>query len=487
MKPRLRKKTVRAIFLLHRWLGITLGSMMCVWCLSGFVMLWKAWPQPDEMRAGLAHERVQLDTAGVLPPLEGSYRSFRIVMAGAIPVLQTTRDTGAARSFDLRTGKALSLSPDDLENEAARYAGPGRVSVRFEGLRDHDQWILNTKGHQSGFYRYAFDDPQKSLVYLSPVNGDVVQATTEATRFWSWLGAIPHWLYPSLLKRHQRLWVNTLIILSGAGIILTSLGLWIGWRRLGAGRQISPYRGTHFLHHVTGLIFGLMLLSWITTGFLSMNPAGLFAPGPAPGWVTRLNRAVTSTELEALLETLRAHPESRFRDIRLSAWGDKAFIAVIDDEGKRLTLDPALSPLPLTVEPLKQALGRDGIAASVAVLEHDDSYYFSTRHLKRPFPVFRVTGDDGVRLYLDARCGAQLLVAEAGAKGSRWFIYGPHDLNFFGWLRTPLARLLIRLPLLLGVSAICLTGLCLGIMRLRFRITTTRTKRRKQDRSGTSG
>lgn len=483
MKTRFRKRIVRSVFLLHRWLGITLGLMMCIWCLSGFVMLWKAWPQPDETRASLAHERIQLGTAVILPSLDGSYRSFRIVMTGSLPVLQAIAETGAVKSFDLNTGRTLSLSAHDLEDEAARYAGLARVSAHFEGLRDDDQWILNTKGHQSGFYRYALNDPQKSLVYLSPVTGDVVQATTNATRFWSWLGAIPHWLYPSLLKRHQRIWVNTLIVLSGLGILLTSLGLWIGWRRLGAGRRLSPYKGVHFLHHIAGLIFGLMLLSWITTGFLSMNPAGLFEPGPAPNWVAHLHRPVSSSELEALISALRAHPGHMFRDIRLSAWGDTVFLSVIDNDGKNRALDLTLSPVSLTGEPLRQNLYRQGLAASVTTLDHEDSYYFSTHHLKRPFPVLRITGDDGVSLYLDARSGAQLKLVDTGAIGSRWFIYGPHDLDFFGWLRTSTARLLIALPLLCGVSALCLTGFCLGIGRLRFGFTTARTSRRRRDRS----
>lgn len=484
VKTALRKKTIRAVFLLHRWLGITLGLMMCVWCLSGFVMLWKAWPQPDETRVNLAHERIHIDTATILPPLAKSYRSFRILTVGSSPVLQAVSETGSSKSFDLRTGQDLFLSPQALTGVAAGYAALPRDAARFEGLRDHDQWILNTRNHRSGFYRYALNDPEKTLVYLSPATGDVVQATTRATRFWSWVGAIPHWLYPSLLKRHQSLWADTLIVLSGAGIFLTIMGLWIGWQRLGAGRRLSPYRGIHRLHHIAGLCFGLMLLSWITTGFLSMNPAGLFKPDPAPGWVNCLNRPVTSSELQTLVSTLGAHPEARFRSVTLGAWGDTAFLAVVDDEGKYRTLDQSLSPVSLTVETLRPGLSRADIATTIAVLDHDDSYYFSTRHLKRTFPVMRVTGADGTRLYLDMRNGAQLRVVEAGARETRWFIYGAHDLDFFRWLRTPLARLLIILPLLLGVSATCLAGFCLGVARLR--ITRTRGLRRRRDRSRAS-
>jgi len=481
MKPALRKKAVRTLFLLHRWSGITLGLMMCIWCLSGVVMLWKAWPQRNELQAALAHNTISLEDPAVLPPLKERYRAFRVLMAGRIPLLLAYAETGIVRTYDLRNGRPYHLSPEDLAGNAVRYVGLTAGSAHFEGLRDHDQWILNTKGHQSGFYRFAMDDPDRNVVYLSPETGDVMQATTRNSRFWSWFGAIPHWLYPSLLKRHQTAWVYTLCVLSGSGVALTTTGLWIGWRRIRSGKSFSPYRGFHRLHHVSGIVFGLMLLSWITTGFLSMNPAGFLARGPVPEWTKVFEGFVSRGELSQVMTELHAHPECGLRDIRLSSWSGIPFIAATTENGESSTLDISLNSVPLTQEDIEKTLTRNHVSARVITLGQDDTYYFSTRHFTRFFPVFRVTGPDGVRAYLDTRTGTPLLIAESGTKGSRWIIYGPHDLDFFPWLRQPIARLIIVLPLLLGVSTLCLSGFLLGIKRLGYRITTTRKHRQRQD------
>ena len=54
-------------------------------------------------------------------------------------------------------------------------------------------------------------------------------------------------------------------------------GLYIGVRQLlrrPDGRW-SPYDGFNLWHHVAGLVFGVLTLSWILSGLLSMNPWGL--------------------------------------------------------------------------------------------------------------------------------------------------------------------------------------------------------------------
>jgi hypothetical protein len=36
-------------------------------------------------------------------------------------------------------------------------------------------------------------------------------------------------------------------------------------------------------HHITGLVFGVMMICWIFSGLMSMNPLGIFSPqGPRP-------------------------------------------------------------------------------------------------------------------------------------------------------------------------------------------------------------
>ncbi|MDG2177110.1 MAG: hypothetical protein P8M72_13405 [Gammaproteobacteria bacterium] len=36
---------LKALFLTHRYLGIFLGLVMVLWCLSGFIMMYKSYPE----------------------------------------------------------------------------------------------------------------------------------------------------------------------------------------------------------------------------------------------------------------------------------------------------------------------------------------------------------------------------------------------------------------------------------------------------------
>ncbi|GBQ87446.1 PepSY domain-containing protein [Asaia krungthepensis] len=480
-----RKRIVRLAFLMHRWLGITVGTMMILWCLSGMVMLWQAWPVPDPAASRMAHGVIDLRIAPVFPRLHEAYRSFRLTMAGRVPLLQTVTLQGLTTSHDLRdgrivmassgagsdardTGSSSLLSPDDVLDDARRYAlATGDQGVlTFRGIKRDDQWIMNTKGRETGFYRYDSDSTSGSILYLSPLTGDVVQATTRQSRFWAWVGAIPHWLYPSLLRRHAQLWSNVLIVLSGAGIVLTLLGLWIGWRRLNTGRHISPYRHIHYLHHIAGLAFGPLLLSWIVTGFLTMNPGGFLARRDAPDWTTKLYTALPDDMPDTVMASLSAHPDRHFRDLRAASLGGHPFLVGTNADGTTQRLNSHLDPFPLTQNAVEAAVRETGLQGVVTKLERDDRFYFSTRHVTRSFPVYRVTGSDGVQLYLDGQSGLPLLVVDGAARGSRWIIYGPHDFDFFPWLRLPLTRLILVFPVLLSVTLVSLAGGVIGLRRL---------------------
>ena len=53
---------IKSIIVVHRYLGVVLGVIMTVWCLSGFVMMYQGFPNtsPEERAAGL--ERLDLSS-----------------------------------------------------------------------------------------------------------------------------------------------------------------------------------------------------------------------------------------------------------------------------------------------------------------------------------------------------------------------------------------------------------------------------------------
>ena len=56
-------------------------------------------------------------------------------------------------------------------------------------------------------------------MYLSAATGEVVQYTTTASRVGAYVGAIPHWLYFTPLRKHQPQWSTFVIWSSGAGAV----------------------------------------------------------------------------------------------------------------------------------------------------------------------------------------------------------------------------------------------------------------------------
>ena len=68
---------------------------------------------------------------------------------------------------------------------------------------------------------------------------------------------------------------------SGPALLGTIAGIWVGLLRLRLKPKynsgaVTPYRGWMKWHHVTGLIGGLFVVTWLFSGWLSVNPFGWF-------------------------------------------------------------------------------------------------------------------------------------------------------------------------------------------------------------------
>ena len=152
----------------------------------------------------------------------------------------------------------------------------------FAETIDRDQWTVGDAGEGNRpLFHFVFDDPKGTHIYVSGTTGEVVLWTTATQRFWNWLGAIPHWLYFTELRSNGPLWARIVIWTSILGGFLTVIGLILGisqFKRGGNGR-LSPYRGWFYWHHLAGLLFGIVTLTWVVSGTLSMNPWGFLEGG----------------------------------------------------------------------------------------------------------------------------------------------------------------------------------------------------------------
>jgi hypothetical protein len=122
-------------------------------------------------------------------------------------------------------------------------------------------------------------------LYVSSTTAEVVRDTQRAERIWNYFAAVTHWIYPTVLRRYADLWAWVIDIVATAGTVLAITGLWIGilrwrWRRP-PGKSAIPYRGWLRWHYITGALFGVLSLTWVFSGLLSMNP-GAINPSRSP-------------------------------------------------------------------------------------------------------------------------------------------------------------------------------------------------------------
>ncbi|GAN67950.1 hypothetical protein [Acetobacter orleanensis] len=476
----------RALYLVHRWLGIAMGLLMAGWCASGIVMLWHTWPQPEE--DALRHVPTAIRWPFAMPDLQaldknGHFQAFHISMVGQEPALTLYPASGHPFTLDLRTGQVGRVTPEDAATNAQRYAytaGSGtQTSPTFDGLTTDDQWILDTHEREDGFYRFLFADAAHTQVYVSSLTGDVMQAATRASRLWAWVGAIPHWLYPAVLRRNPSLWKDVVIFLSGTGVFLTATGLWIGVLRLRRQSPFTPYRGWHCVHHLSGAVFGLFALLWVGTGLLTMSPFGLFQSNPDATNSLRVTGTVNGADIARVLSRFIAAAPSHCATIKSAFLDGHLFMQASSPlltNPSRIALprtqrlDESLNPAPLTREQIVQTLRPKGMLRTpqdLTYLTAEDRYYFSRPTRKRHFPVWRAVATDGTHTYLDAQSGAVLAILDRPARQSRWLVYGFHDLDFQMWLRKTPTHWGIALPLLGGVLCIFLSSVVLGVRRLR--------------------
>jgi len=249
-------------------------------------------------------------------------------------------------------------------------------------------------GTDRPLYRFAFDDPERTQLYISGTTGKAVQITTETQRFWNWLGAIPHWLYFTRLRANVALWSQVVIWTSLLGSFLAGTGLYLGIRqfRRASDARWSPYRGFMLWHHLPGLVFGLFALTWVLSGLISMNPWGfLDSDGPAVEQARLRGPMPLGADIAAALPALAASIPPGTVSIESAPFdGALAFIATTRD-GKRARIDGSGNP----TSPPDLARAVTLLNGGPAVLmTTGDAYYFDSREPHR----FRNVGDSPCEL-----------------------------------------------------------------------------------------
>ena len=474
----------RWIIVAHRWLGAALSLLALMWFATGIVVIYAPLPAVAPQRQLLGMEpldcgRCRGSLRDALPAMPGrdTTAPVRLGMLLGRPVWryygQDLRWHAIAADGGTPVGTVSGAEAVRLAAADARITGAPVADSAT--ILEPDQWTLEgVLRHEAPLHRIEFGDAAGTRSWVSAGAGDVILTTTRRERGLAWIGAIPHFLYPRVLRSRLGVWLNVVIVLAGLGAIASLSGIIVGiWlirlRGRGAGsdrRPLSPYRtGWMRWHHYLGLIFGVFTFTWMLSGMLSVDPFD-WSPGDEP--LVSETLAFAGGALDGARFHLAPGDAARLlgtgaalREIRpimvaghpywLSFDSASAPRLVRADVGEpTITVELARSVIDSALMPIVHAR-----VAEIAELRSPDDYYFATSTYPRTFPVLRVRLADAgsTAYYIDPHRGEIVMKQVPRSRAERWLYTGLHDLEFRALsTRRPLWDIVIIALLLGGIS-----------------------------------
>ena len=468
-----------ALTWVHRWLGVALCLMFATWFASGIVMHFVPFPSLTEAEriAGLAAINVTRVTHGPADAVAASgiadVTRVRLIQRSDGPVYVVGGRSGvvALRAADLSRATvaspvlALAIAIAHAQQRGLRVSAAGAVQVA-----DRDQWtVAGDLDRHRPLYRVALNDDAGTELYVSSATGEVIRDTTHYERWWNALGSIPHWLYVTALRGRPQLWTALLWTFSLAGTIAALAGSVLGIGRISRqGRVGSPYHGWHAWHHLGGLICMTFVLTWMFSGFLSMDDGRLF-PGaqltdpeaailtvapPAESWPRDAPQSVSSSAKE--LEWFGFNGRIYRRD-RLGV--DRQRLAPVNTD--RQVAVEALDLGPSEITALAQRLGPQ---CTVAVVDPRADAYAIAASMPDA-PVYRVACGD-VWFHIDGASGAVIERLDGPRRAYRWLYRALHTLDIPVLMAHPALRSALIVVLCGCGLAFSLTGCVIAWRRL---------------------
>jgi hypothetical protein len=469
--------------LCHRWTGTAFCLLFSWWFISGIFMMYCNYPEVSATDR-LAHAqpidvtRVTLTAAEAWTSLKtkGEPDEVRLMMFDSRPAYQFR--LGKARAFVYAdNGQVQVKFPPELNlRTAAAWTGLPTSEARAEEMTQEDQWTVGGL-----YYNYEpltkYTWPSGEEVYVPHATGEVIQATTRASRILSYLGPIAHWLYFTPLRRNPELWSRVVIWLSGLATVVALLGLVAGFTLYSPSKSI-PFSGTKRLHMQLGLFFGFIACTWSFSGMLSMDPFPTRVAGENPRIPEALNGEPFAFEnftgktprhaLEQVAPSLHA------KQLEFVSLGGRAFYLATQEPSATRVIAADNDSAPAVefdrhalVDLVTKAAQPVGIA-EVHFIDRYDSYYLD-RHRELPLPVLflRLRDPQQSRYYIDARTARLAGSYSSDRWPERWLYHGFHSINLAILYNYRPAWDIVVLALMFGGALLSLTSVVIGWRFLR--------------------
>jgi hypothetical protein len=496
----------RALIFVHRWLGVALSVIFFLWFASGIVMMYWSYPtvttsdrlqrapvlDPARIKvgAGVAYEALGRE----LPPAQVRLSSFdgRPVYRFLERERERDRSGAPGQMVFADDGSVVAIVDEAMiDRAAAAWAGHPIQAARKEEMTEVDQWTVGGLRNLRPLFKFSWPDGQQ--VYVNGKTADVVQYTTTQSRFWAYLGAVPHWLYFTPLRKHQSQWFSFVVWSSLIGTITPVLGmiviLWMWsprrrYRHAGTPTSI-PYRGWKRWHAIAGLFFGCIATTWAFSGLLSMGPfpiveklTRLMVPPPPDA----AGHGAATRSLD-IAEALRGSASFRFdsysdkdpraaiaeiagfaiKELEYTSFAGEPVYLATDGEGATRVIPVHGQAATAFDTDQVMRIARVAVGSSLAELRLIDEYdaYYLDRRGERPLPVVyaRLNDPGATRYYIDPKTARVVGHYSAGDSINRWLYHGLHSMDF-PWLykHRPLWDIVV-VSLLVGGLAISVTAL----------------------------
>ena len=126
--------------------------------------------------------------------------------------------------------------PTDTLLARLRAAVPEATAVSHELLSDYDAYYYS-RNRQAALpvLRVKLDDPMETWVYIDPELGQIVASIHRLQRVERWLYNGLHSLDFGFWYHRRPLWDIGMILLSVGALVTTTIGFWLGWKRVRRG------------------------------------------------------------------------------------------------------------------------------------------------------------------------------------------------------------------------------------------------------------
>lgn len=488
----------RYLFLTHRWLGITLCLFMAMWFFSGVVMMYVGYPKLTvserlERLPGLDSASCCINPGAAIlaTGVGGNPKEVRLTSVSDTPRYIFTFDKQQVVAVDAQSGKRIDGVLASNAVEAASAFSKGK-KVTYLDMVQEDAWTHSKAldAHRP-LHRIEVQDEDSTVLYVSSRTGEVVRDATKTERVWNWVGAWIHWLYPFRGGALDKQWHNIIVYTSLLATLLAVAGMVVGvmrWRFKGryGNASKSPYRASFMRwHHLIGLGFGAVAVTWILSGLLSVNPWKVFDSGGRP--VDELAYSGGPIKAENFLADLggilkKLHSEGFSpRELEWRMLGGNSYYIAFDGNGRTKIIFASKDEQPLAMFPFKLLEEAGARLVPGARIEHReilreyDAYYYArashtmSGHVEKRLPVLRLKFDDpnSTWVHLDPYTGAVIGKLDAHQRVKRWLFAFLHSWDWLPLLeRRPLWDVLLILLSVGGFLVSC-TGVVIGWHRLK--------------------